>query len=232
MENQTSALDPATLELLSKIDGFYSSHMAVLLAVISISFVIVGLIIPHLISRQQKNDFKEELKKANQNYKDELEKAKIDFREEMTESELSITAQHRAKINLLTQESKNEISNEVKRIENEFICVEHFTDAMCAHLEGAAKYTDGEIASSVQSELIAASELSFIIERYPDEIDSSITNATKALYLCKKDDFYEELETVFDDFLECFKKNDKEGKYLELIKEICHEWQVAKERTS
>lgn len=100
----TSNLDLITLDILAKVEGFYFSAFSILMVFITIMFVVLGIVIPYLLSRQQKKDF-EKLLKQTKEY----------FDEEMTDRETALNVQINERLSTILKDQKEIIKEEAKK---------------------------------------------------------------------------------------------------------------------
>lgn len=142
MENQTTVLDPATLEILSKIDAFYSSSFNHLMWFLTISFVVIGVLVPFIINYLQKRQFK-----------NLIEQSHIEHAAAIKISEQKILEDYKRELESYYENIKTNIGKTVSTIDNNIRQVQGFAQAATVFIEGKLFFIDGEYYQCVCSYL-------------------------------------------------------------------------------
>lgn len=230
MANGTdSNLDLITLEILSKIDSFYSTSFNSLMWILSISFVLIGIVVPIILSHIQKKNFNAQLKEVENNFKTYL-------RNEMKESEAALQNQFTQRIDKEIIEQKEFFKKEREIIEEKYDKANTSAEAFTYCTQARVNYADNEYAAAAESYIISTER--YLIVNDFKNFNNMFDNIIISLSLCDKKILIEldeanneaglsSITYSYDALLESLKYNNKNGQCSMKITALKKAWDKA-----
>lgn len=186
-------------ELINQVDEFYNSAWNKLLLVGTVSFAIVGILVPYILQWYQKKSIKLSENELRQEIAKELEEIKVSLMADV--------------ISFFNEQSK--------KYEEKFIMQSHSSEAGLFHIQGRLELSNSEHKASLFSFLVAAKNYNLTqdyinLRAILETIDSEVLQGIK------KSDIEELQEEGWDiiELLDLIKENASNGAFFAIVRSL------------